>query len=135
MGNDFRILATLCAYAFLNGCATGTAMVTGQERSPIDKGAVTLYLQAPAHYDVVGIVEASSNVGFSAKAAQDRAISELKKQAAMIGANGVIDWKVSDVINLVPAHDVLTGGSSPHLVRTKTVRGTAVYVTSIGRSE
>ncbi len=52
---------TLLAFACIGGCTTGSAVATGQERSPIDPAAVTLYFDPPADYEVVGIVEAASD--------------------------------------------------------------------------
>ena len=69
MENDIKLVAILLACACISGCTTGTAVVTGQESSPIDIGAVTLYSELPAHYEVVGIIEAASDVRISAEAA------------------------------------------------------------------
>ena len=78
------------------GCA-GHATVTGQERSPIDPDDVTLYEEPPAQYEVVGIVEAWSGTGlFLVAASKTHVRSKLKKEAAKIGANGVIDWSIWD---------------------------------------
>ena len=69
---------TLLPFAYISGCttATGSAIVTGQERSPIDPAAVTLYADPPAHYEVVGIVEAASEIFLFDEAAQERAFAE-----------------------------------------------------------
>ena len=109
--------------------------MTGQERSPIDLAAVTLYAEPPTHYDVVGIVEAVSNVEFFDKAAEERAFVELKKQAAKIGANGVIEWEVSEIWGTTKIYDSVTGNFSKWPQLRKIVKGTAIYVTSISRSE
>jgi hypothetical protein len=76
--------------ASISGCATGSAVVTGEARTPIDPSQVKIYLDPPSEYETIGLVEASSDVEFSSQAAQDRAIDELRKQAAKIGANGVL---------------------------------------------
>ena len=134
-GNDIKLVTILLAFACISGCTTGTAVVTGQERSSIATGAVTLYSELPAHYEVVGIIEAASDVRISAEAAQKRAFAELKKQAAKIGANGVIQWEVHNILNAVSPKDRTTRIPSLHWVKTKMVKGTAIYVASIGRSE
>ena len=135
MENDIKLLATVLAFACISGCTTGTAVVTGQERSQNDPAAVTFYGEPPAHYEVVGIIEAASDVRISAEAAQKRAFAELKKQAAKIGANGVIEWEVHNILNAVSPKDRTTRIPSLHWVKTKMVKGTAIYVASIGRSE
>ncbi len=134
--NDIKLVATLLAFACVSGCTTGSAVVTGQERSPIDPAAVTLYIEPPSHYEVVGIVEAASGVFlFYDKTAEGRAFSELKEQAATIGANGVIEWEVGEIVEWNSVYDVNTGMTSPQRSKTITVTGTAIYVTSTSRSE
>ena len=132
------------AFAFISGCTTGSAIVTGQERNPIDPAAVTLYDEPPAEYEVVGIVVAATDVNFintkgarerAFKAAQERVFAELKEQAASIGANGVIDWQVGEIKERGSHYDPNTGISYPKEQITKTVKGTAIYVTSNSRTE
>jgi len=134
--DDVELLATLLAFAFIGGCTTGSAVVTGQERSPIDPAAVTLYDERPADYKVVGTVEVASDVFlFFYKTAQERAFAELKEQAAEIGANGVIDSEVGEIEEWRPHYDSNTGIYSSSRRITKTVTGTAIFVTSIRQRE
>ncbi|MDC5809281.1 hypothetical protein OPW07_06020 [Vibrio europaeus] len=74
----------------LNACASGSAIVTGSAKAPIDANQVRVYIEAPEHYEVIGLVKASSDAGITQQSSQDYALEELKKQAAKIGANGVI---------------------------------------------
>jgi hypothetical protein len=85
-----RTITTIFVFSVLIGCATGSYIITGKARPAISPTEVKVYPNPPSQYETIGIVEASSDVGFSTQAAQDRAIEELKKQAAKIGANGVI---------------------------------------------
>ena len=88
-----KILKTIVPFFFLLvlfGCATGSAIVTGNTRPAIDPSEVKIYLNSPSQYEIIGLIEASSDVEISSQAAQDRVIAELKKQAAKIGANGVL---------------------------------------------
>ncbi len=128
----------LWAFACIGGCTTGSAVVFGQERSPIDPAAVTLYDEPPTDYEEIGIVEAASDVLFLIffdKSAIERAFAELKDQAAMIGANGVIDWEVGEIEKWGTHYDPNTGIYSPSRRITKTVTGTAILVTSNRQSE
>ncbi len=109
--------------------------MTGQERSPIDPAAVTLYAEPPAQYDVVGIVDAVSDIEFSDEAAQERAFVELKKQAAKIGANGVIEWEIGEVWGTTKLYNSVTGNFSDWPQMIKTIKGTAIHVTLNSRSE
>ena len=74
----------------ITACASGSAIVTGTKRVPIAPEQATLYLERPADFDVIGIVSASSNGGWTEQGSMDYAIVELKKQAAKLGANGVL---------------------------------------------
>ena len=78
-------------------------------------------------YETIGIVEAASDVEFSSQAAQDRAIEELKEQAARIGANGVLITNTAnesgDVVGTF-VDGVFYGGAS----ETRTTRGRAIFV-------
>jgi uncharacterized protein YbjQ (UPF0145 family) len=135
MENEIKPLAIVIVFACISGCTGGSAVVSGQERSRIDSAAVTLYSEPPPHYEVVGIVEAFSNIEFSDEAAEERAFVELKKQAAKIGANGVIEWEVDETLGSVNVHNPSTGTFSTWPQRRFNVKGTAIYVTSNNRSE
>lgn len=80
------LLAVLCA-----GCADGSAIATGNRYPPAAAASVQLYAEPPrARYEVVGLVRAESAVGASQQESMQYAIEELKKQAASLGANGVL---------------------------------------------
>ena len=49
----------------LAGCASGSSIVVGEVRDPIGPNEVKLYLEAPANYEVIGIVNASSGAGWT----------------------------------------------------------------------
>lgn len=87
----FNILFTLLGSLFLASCATGSAIITGKELAPVEPSEVRIYSETPnSTFENIGIVKATAEEFFSQQEALDRAINELKKQAAKIGANGVI---------------------------------------------
>lgn len=122
-----RIITTLFSLAVLFGCATGSAIVTRKARPAIGPTEVKIYLDPPSQYETIGIVEASSDVEFSTQAAQDRAINELKSQAAKIGANGVLLMNTGDksgeMVGFYSGGIFYAGASE-----TKTAKGKAVFV-------
>ncbi len=123
-----KFKTTLLIIYFLSivGCATGSHIVTGKTRPPINPNNVQLYLEPPPEYETIGIVEAASDVELSTQAAQDRAIQELKKQAAQIGANGVLVTNTDNKSN-VSGH--YSGGIFyTSTSETKTARGKAILV-------
>jgi len=119
--------ALLVCLLTMIGCSTGSFIVTGNVRPATDPNNVKLYLEAPLEYETIGIVEASSDVELSSQAATDRAIQELKKQAAKIGANGILitnsGSESGDVIGYYSG-GVFYGDTS----ETKTVKGRAIFV-------
>ena len=69
------------------GWATGSALVTGTKRDPIDPSQVAIYRSAPdTKFEYIGIVKSEAAEIFSQQEALDRAVDELKKQAAKVGA-------------------------------------------------
>lgn len=74
----------------LVGCASGSTIVTGTTRAPIAPELVKVYLEPPPQFEVIGVVSASSDAGWTEQGSLDYAVEELKKQAAKLGANGVL---------------------------------------------
>ena len=84
-------LFTLLFICFvLFSCASGTSFVTGKKRSSVNPDRISIYTEPPEDYEVIGIVTASSDSGFTDQGSLNYAIAELKKQAGKIGANGII---------------------------------------------
>jgi hypothetical protein len=122
-----KIITILFSLAVLFGCASGSSIVTGKARPAINPSEVKIYIDPPSQYETVGIVEASSDVEFSTQAAQDRTISELKSQAARIGANGVLLMTTGDksgeMVGFYSGGVFYAGASE-----TKTAKGKAIFV-------
>ena len=85
-----KMFMLLFSFVLLTGCSTGSSIVTGNRRAAINPTEVKIYIDAPAQYETIGLVEASDEVAFSTQASQDRVVKELKAQAAKLGANGVL---------------------------------------------
>jgi hypothetical protein len=113
------LILIACTLFEIAGCATGSAIVTGTRRPPISAERVTLYLQEPAEFEIIGLVSASSSYGWSEQASVDNAVKELKDQAAKLGANGLLlDPAIGTSMTVV--------GSVP--VSGKTLQGKAILV-------
>ena len=84
-----------------------------------------IYTEAPANYEVIGIVTASSDAGMTEQGDLNYAIAELKRQAAKIGANGVILESVgtSNSGGVIMNYGIIVP------VTAKNVSGKAIYVT------
>ena len=116
-------LFLVIASAVLASCASGTALVTGVQRPAMDPAEVVIYTEAPADYEVIGIVTASSEAGWTEQGDLNYAVAELKKQAAKIGANGVI----LESVGTSSSGGVITYGAFI-ADSAKNVSGKAIYV-------
>jgi hypothetical protein len=111
----------------LVACASGSVIVTGTKRAPLDPSDVKLYLEAPASFEVIGLVNASSDAGWTEQDSQDYAVQELKKQAAKLGANGVLlETTGARTSTVVGGYG--TGSFYAIPVTEKTVSGKAIFV-------
>lgn len=108
-------------------CASGSAIVTGKTRAPLTPEQVKIYLDPPATFEVIGLVNASSDAGWTEQDSLDYAIEELKTQAAKLGANGVLLLSSTDKTSTI------VGGQGTGYIYTipvtaKTVQGKAIFV-------
>jgi len=121
-----NIIIFLIAISMM-ACASGSSIVVGEVRAPIDPDQVKLYLEAPANFEIIGIVNASSDAGWTEQGSLDYAVQELKNQAAKLGANGVFIETTGDQTSTI------IGGQGTDYqyaipVTAKTVSGKAIFV-------
>ena len=85
-------LALLLAVFILAACTTTSHVVTGKTRAPLDPSQVTLYSSPPPQYEEIAVIDASSrsSFAFGEQKKMDAVIERLKKEAASLGANGVL---------------------------------------------
>ncbi len=123
-----RLLLIFIFVFALVGCATGSALVTGQARTAIeDHLSVKVLTQMPVGAEEIAIVKASSDAGWTEQGSLDYAVEELKKQAAKLGANAVVitGRDTSSEVYSVPVYNSfpITGSSSIEIVQ-----GVAIWV-------
>ncbi len=126
--SKFRIILIVLFIGLLNSCVSSSIILTGTTREEIDPDKVKLYINAPSQYEVIGIIEVSSDVGFSRQLAQDRAMDKLKYRAAIVGANGVLlSHTGSQVIESAGyySNGIYHGGGSSSKIL---AQGYAIYV-------
>ncbi|PYL78974.1 MAG: hypothetical protein DMF27_02185 [Verrucomicrobia bacterium] len=89
--------AAILLASFISGCATHVTMI-GPARPPISPAAVRIYENPPRHYQQIAII--NSSVGttwlFPDRGSLDEAIADLRREAAALGANGVLLQAVYD---------------------------------------
>lgn len=114
----------LCAVLLLSGCATGTHIVTGATHPKIKPEQVVLYQVPPAKFEIVGIVNSASPGRWQRH--MDDAVKALKKQAANIGANGILLGGVN------PGSESVGVGSGVAFGGSHTAFGSAVVTSTSG---
>jgi hypothetical protein len=82
------LIASLIVYT---SCST-SSLVVGNTRPSIDPSEVKVYLRPPESYDEIALIE-SNNAGgspFGEQAKINTVMSRMKKEAARLGANGIL---------------------------------------------
>lgn len=128
-------LAFLCA---LTACTLtrGSSVLIGTSRPAIDPAQVKLYTDLPAEYEKVALLSADSRNDFASQQnLTDAAIQRLKREAAQLGANGILldgigNYQVgTGGIITANATGSLTSGTLGTITRTgKLATGVAIYV-------
>lgn len=114
----------LMAFMAISACAEGSAIVTGKQRPAISPDQVQLYIDPPkAPYEVIALVNATSANGWTDQQSINYAITELKNQAAAVGANGVIIGQSRSQFG-----GVVMSGTIPIAYDEQAVSGNAIYV-------
>lgn len=86
-----RIASLLLLALALSACAS-SALVTGTPRAPIDPSQVRVYFQAPpGRYEEIALLESNSGAfTYGEQNKMNSVVAKLRKQAAKLGANGVL---------------------------------------------
>ncbi|PYK81975.1 MAG: hypothetical protein DME37_03440 [Verrucomicrobia bacterium] len=89
--------AAILLASFISGCATHVTMI-GPARPPISPAAVRIYENPPRHYQQIAIINSSAGTTwlFPDRGSLDEAIADLRREAAALGANGVLLQAVYD---------------------------------------
>lgn len=118
--------ALLAAFALV-GCTLtrGSSVVVGTARPAIDPSKVKLYLELPKKYEKVALLSADSRNDFASQQnLTNAAIDRLKKEAAKVGANGVL-------LNGIGNYQI--GASGVVVANPGSPAGTAVVNTRTGK--
>jgi hypothetical protein len=86
-------LAIMLLTAAVTACATTHAVLLGEARPPISPAAVQIFNEPPkARYREIASLTASSrgSLALTTPAKIDKVVERLKKEAARLGANGVL---------------------------------------------
>jgi hypothetical protein len=92
-----RNILILMACLALSACAS-SALVTGTPRAPIDPSQVRVYFSAPpGGYEEIALLESNSGAfTYGEQNKMNAVVAKLRKEAAKLGANGVLFRGTSD---------------------------------------
>ncbi|WMJ70926.1 hypothetical protein [Stenotrophomonas sp. 24(2023)] len=85
-----RLAAVAAVVLAAAGCASTSKVMLGQARPPVDPALVQVYSTPPAGSVEIAQLESASAVGFGTQGQTDAALARLKREAAALGANGVV---------------------------------------------
>jgi hypothetical protein len=77
----------------------GSYMVTGTARTPTNPTEVKIYYTPPAEYETIGVVTVQATGLRGLSGGQMPVFQEMQKQAALMGANGLLVPATSDWIH------------------------------------
>lgn len=81
----------------LAGCASVNRVMLGPARPAISPDLVKVYQVPPRRYEEIARLDATSGAGFGTQGQTDAAIDRLAREAAKLGANGVLLLGVESV--------------------------------------
>lgn len=92
--------AALAVILLCTGCANyhSSHVMLGTARPAVDPSIVQIYLRPPADYEEIALVTADSRgaLRWSSQGTTDAALERLKREAAQLGADGLLDLKIGE---------------------------------------
>lgn len=107
-----KIVILFMALTTLSGCMTSHVML-GDAREPISPKSVRIYATPPTEYQEVAMIQSSSKASWAVTEQQklNKALSRMKKQAAGLGANGLLITGIGES-NVGGVHQGYSGAAS-----------------------
>ena len=98
----FNILILSILLFATKACYPVSHIIVGDVQTPINHTAVKVYSDYPDNYEKIAIIEVSSDLAFrdlsiefSHQQKTNKALERLKKEAALLGANGLVIQNIS----------------------------------------
>ncbi len=88
-----RFIPIMLVLLFIGACASthGTIVLVGEIRQATNPGGIKLYTKPPAEYEEIALISADSAHDFMGKEKLlNKAMAQLKEEAAKVGANGIL---------------------------------------------
>ncbi len=96
-----RLAALLSTVLLLAGCSSSSHVLLSQPRPPIDPSEVRIFETAPPGSIHIAQLQANSGTGFGTQGQTDAAIARMKRDAAALGANGIVIMGVGNAASPV----------------------------------
>ena len=106
--NIFKIINVkqfLISIFILKSCYPVSHIIIGEIQTPLDYNKVKVYHDYPDTYEKIAIIEASSDLAFKDLSIEfthqqktNKALDRLKKEAASLGANGIVLQNISTTL-------------------------------------
>ena len=116
------------------GCYPVSHMIVGDTREPISPSKVKIYLDFPAEYETIALIEASSEFAFKDpsinitwQSKSDKIIERLKIEASNLGANGIVIKNTENKNKLNVTFDNENGGQVTN-THFKVGTATAIFI-------
>ena len=100
--NNFKLLFLLISLLLAKACYPVSHVIIGETRTPIEYTDVKVYIDYPDNYEKIAIVEAGSDlaikdisIDITHQQKTNKALERLKKEAALLGANGIVIQNIS----------------------------------------
>ena len=100
--NQFKLLLVSLSLFLTKACYPVSHVIVGDTQPPIDYTDVKVYIDYPNNYEKIAIIEASSDLAFkdisidiTHQQKTNKALERLKREAAFLGANGIVIQNIS----------------------------------------
>jgi hypothetical protein len=87
---SIRAMLFIALFGLLAGCASTHRVLLGTPRPAISPAQVKIYQVPPKRFEEIARLDASSAIGFGTQGQANAAIARLAREAAKLGANGVL---------------------------------------------
>ena len=98
----YKVSLLLFSLFVTKACYPVSHIIVGETQAPLDYTNVKIYTDYPDNYEKIAIVEASSDLAFKDLSIEfthqqktNKALERLKKEAALLGANGIVIQNIS----------------------------------------
>ena len=135
--SQFKLLLLLSLFVTI-ACYPVSHVIIGDTQAPIDYTSVKTYSDYPDTYEKIAIIEASSDLAFKDFSIEfthqqktNKALERLKKEAASLGANGIVIQNIATNIKQhlsLNENDKGEISASTRLEKQKELNAIAIFV-------